>query len=299
MKSITSPEFMNLDGKFNFELYFGDDPLINKRFDEVEEYYIQNNSVEVKNYSFKPAEVMMPNIYADVFDNDGVSIRDILNTVDESGNNTFFKDKLKSLYIYDKSEDPADMDMKLVLSKDERPIYIKYVETFPTTTLNTKILRDVYDKDSGDMILSRLDEKGEALYRVPKDSRIVKESNYDVVYLKIGRYGEKDVDGKKVSVLNNSFEDNLKDFIKSFKGNIKAIIPLMNNNSIEKVIEKRYNKQSKNTESFEVNMNNITYKIFRKFSGYQDKLNREHNNEWFDVNKEEIVNQLAYKKFIS
>ena len=113
MKSIDDISFKNDKGEIDVSKYFGNDTLINKRFDEVEEHYILNNSVEIKNYSFKPAELMMPNIYASIFDNEGVSIKQILDTVDESGNNTYFENKVRKIYDVDTKE-PINADLKLI-----------------------------------------------------------------------------------------------------------------------------------------------------------------------------------------
>lgn len=308
MKSIDDISFKNDKGEIDVSKYFGNDTLINKRFDEVEEHYILNNSIEIKNYSFKPAELMMPNIYASIFDNEGVSIKQILDTVDESGNNTYFESKVRKIYDVDTKE-PINADLKLILSSDERPVYIKYVDNFPPVPVNTKMLRSIYNDELGETVLTRLNTKGEIVYTVPNNSRIIKEDDYDVVYLKIGRYTkiaplEGSEKAQNVSIISYDFEENLKDFIKSFKGGIQAIIPLMSNSDVGKVVSERSVKsliegEPSKLEYLPVDINNTTYRVFKRFSGYTVPDNKPYGSEWFNSHKDDIIKQLGLKKFIS
>lgn len=308
MKSIDDISFKNDKGEIDVSKYFGNDTLINKRFDEVEEHYILNNSVEIKNYSFKPAELMMPNIYASIFDNEGVSIKQILDTVDKFGNNTYFENKVRKIYDVDTKE-PINADLKIILSSDERPVYIKYVDTFPPVPVNTKMLRDIYNDELGETVLTRLNTKGEIVYTVPNNSRIIKEDDYDVVYLKIGKYTkiaplEGSEKAQNVSIISDGFEENLKNFIKSFKGGIQAIIPLMSNSDVGKVVSQRSVKsliegEPSKLEYLPIDINNITYRVFKRFSGYTVPDNKPYDSEWFNYHKEDIIKQLGLKKFIS
>ena len=305
MKSIDDISFKNDKGEIDVSKYFGNDTLINKRFDEVEEHYILNNSVEVKNYSFKPAELMMPNIYASIFDNEGVSIKQILDTVDKFGNNTYFENKVRKIYDVDTKE-PINADLKIILSSDERPVYIKYVDTFPPVPVNTKMLRDIYNDELGETVLTRLNTKGEIVYTVPNNSRIIKEDDYDVVYLKIGKYTkiaplEGSEKAQNVSIISDGFEENLKNFIKSFKGGIQAIIPLMSNSDVGKVVSQRSVKsliegEPSKLEYLPIDINNITYRVFKRFSGYTVPDNKPYDSEWFNYHKEDIIKQLGLKK---
>ena len=94
MEDITNLKFQT-NGLINFNEYFNNDPLINKRLDEVIEHYRTKNSRPIENYKNQAAELILGNMYKSTFDIGEDSMQDIKNTVNENGKNIYFENTVR------------------------------------------------------------------------------------------------------------------------------------------------------------------------------------------------------------
>lgn len=265
--------------------YFGKDTLINKRLDEIIDHYKANNSVLVDSHTFKPAEMILGNMYKGTFDTGSDSIETI------RSNKDYFRNKLDNIYTRDNTK----ADLKLVLKNGENPIFVKYVTRFPDFAKDDQnLFTEIYDEATGQMVLARIGIDGQPLYIKPPNSIVVKGSGYETIYLKLGNYIKVDKDGKPVgkTLLHKNFRKNLRTFIKSFRGELRAIVPLMNGQKelLSQVIDENGNPED---------INKISFNEFKKFSGYITNDEIGINNGWFVANREKILDQLGTKIYAS
>ena len=271
------------------ETFIPEDNLITTPFSEVKDIYIKSRAVPVTDYVFKPAELIMGNMYKNIFNTGEDSIDIIRNTVNDRGENIYFKNKLDNIYI----EDNKEADFKLILSEGDKPVYIKYVKEYPAAIKeNNSIFVPHYDDNTGELNTYRVSNNGTPLYKKLPESKIISHDGYDIVYIKIGKNIK--VDAETKTLLSNNFSSDIREFLKSFKGKIKAIIPLMNGSN------ELTTNLVKNTKNGLVpsNSNEITFNIFKKFSGYNSKDNKL-SKDWFKNNKEAIITQLGNKMLAS
>jgi hypothetical protein len=268
MKPINS--FMGLDGKINFDLFFGIDKyseengryaigLLNNIFSDVQEHYKVNNSQSVENYKFKPAELILPDLYNSVFDRDKASLSEIK----DKGSN-YFKEKLDKLYNVSNNK----YDIKLELSNGNQPVYIKYVDKLGASTV---ILKSdiVKDDELGKLNVKQYyksDNNGKVLYKISDKCRVTTDE-YGNDVIEILAY-KNDIllnnsKSENIKVKTDNFEEDLNSLIKSFKGNIKGFIPLMNSN---------VNLFDLKTNKFK-SIHKTTINQFNKFSGYSPTTN--------------------------
>lgn len=293
MEDITNLKFQT-NGLINFNEYFNNDPLINKRLDEVIEHYRTKNSRPIENYKNQAAELILGNMYKSTFDIGEDSMQDIKNTVNENGKNIYFENKLRKTLVPDSME----ADLKLVLDEKENPVYIKYVTEFPSTEKeDPNLFSKTYDPVTAERIESRISSIGQPLYIKPRESRVIKYDGYDMIYMKVGSEGivkDGDTIEKKI-VFNSNFNKNIKSLLKSFKGEIKAIVPLMNNDPslLDKIVSIEGNGIR------QININELSLNTFKRFSGFINKTDFSLDSNWFDRNKESIINQLSNKIYTS
>ena len=121
MNSITDPRFQ-VNGKIDFQAYFGEDSLIGDIFLDVKTHYENFNSQTVHNFRFEAAELVLPNIYKSTFNTGNESISSIL-----SQGSDFFKTMIKEDY----KSDNADADFKVVLQNGQS-VYVKFVSQLPS-----------------------------------------------------------------------------------------------------------------------------------------------------------------------
>ena len=297
MKSIldTNEFLIEHTGRTNFDKYFGKlneggDTLVNDIYSDVKDHYIQNNHLNISNYKFKAAELILPDLYASKFrrgDHDSMS------KIIEQGAE-YFKNKLRQDFIpenRDKVIDNFKYDAKLVVDGLENPIYIRYTNNLPSYNSSNFLIKTDWDKNENytnnsgtsgfTRKLSRVDTFGNKIYELPDEEnmRIVEEYGKEVVLL----YGYNTSEKKNIKY--KYLNDNLSKFVKSFKGHITAFIPLMENNI-------SYNKAGQ-----KFSLNDTTLREFKKFSGY---MGEDHvNNNWLNNTREDIINQLGNKMYAS
>ena len=144
------------------ETFIPEDNLITTPFSEVKDIYIKSKAVPVTDYVFKPAELIMGNMYKNIFNTEEDSIDIIKNTVNDRGENIYFKNKLDNIYI----EDNKEADFKLILSEGDKPVYIKYVKEYPAAIKeNNSIFVPHYDDNTGELNTYRVSNNGTPLYK--------------------------------------------------------------------------------------------------------------------------------------
>jgi hypothetical protein len=120
MESIFD-EGYSIDGMIDFNIYFGDDTLINDIYKDVKDHYFNSNSEYVYNYKFKPAELVLPDIYQSTFTR---SAHESLYEIKKQGA-VYFENKIKE--DYNLSGEETKEDIKLIVEGMESPVYIRYV----------------------------------------------------------------------------------------------------------------------------------------------------------------------------
>lgn len=274
MKSIFEESFQK-EGNIDFQTYFGNDNLINSYYGDVKDHW-ENNSVSVENYKFKPAELILPNLYKSSFDTGNDSISTI--NSEKSG---YFKKKLDKYY----EEDTSTNDMKIVLGENNL-VYVKFVSGNNLKGVSNVPTIEDTDLDTGTFETYRVDRFGKKLYQIPKGAIVKVENGHDVVYIQASYY---DAKLKKPMVVNN-FNDSVKSFIRSFSDNIRAIVPLMNGQ-----IETFYKD-----ENTVYDVNRTTFNVFAKHLGFWINPESEtFDNTWFNRNKEVLLSRSANKMFAS
>jgi len=269
---------------------------------------MNNNSEQVTDYTFKPAEIILGNMYKGSFDTGEDSINLIRGTVSE-GKNVYFNNKLEAVY----KTDSFKADLKVIPRNGDRAVYIKYVKDFPQSQKeDLSIFASVYDEDKAGLVTYRVGVNGQPLYMKPKNSKIIKEEGYDIIYMKVGSTISREVvdENGKISkvqeiLLDTDFKQSLKDLIKSFKGEIRGIIPLMNGDSeikVKLVSVKEDNikgEKSKRLKNFvPENPHLFSFNTFKRFNGY-NSVDFNFDQDWFERNRDNIISQLGQKTYAS
>ncbi|MDD4624104.1 MAG: hypothetical protein PHX40_01900 [Bacilli bacterium] len=198
--------------------YFKNDDIIHDVLSDVLPYYQDLNiSDQVSNLTFKPAEIVMGDMYQAKF---GREDNDSMYKIKRQKSD-YFKQKLLPLY-----NDTYEADLKIILNDIDKPVYIRFVdENSGTNSFNIKKNPDVEYE-----LYSRYNEYGEKLYDLIdyKNMRIKSEGDQEVIEFKIGYKP----DNKNELILNDKFLNKINKLLQSFN-NIKAIIPLNNGKIIE------------------------------------------------------------------
>lgn len=259
----------------NFKEYFGKDTLLYTLFLDIKDFYLNKNLSEITDYKFKPAETILPNMYKSVFGTES-SISEI------NSNPDYFKQKLEKEY----SEDKTNADLKFNL--DNTSVYIIYVNTLPFKKESNSILIEEYDNNTNELEKYRVDNLGNRLYKKPKNSLIVNENGVDKIFIKVGSQ----VRGTKQTTLFPDLEKSMNDLVRSFKGKIVSIVPLMNNINTSLIQSSIY------TSGETVNLNETSFKIFKKYSNYKNK-DINFDSTWYDRNRLNIIDTLGKKTYAS
>ena len=281
-----------VDINTDFKTYFNGDDLINDIFEDVKHLY-NDRTVEVSDYKFKPAELILPNIYKSDFETGMDSITTIRN------NPNYFVDKLQKQF--ELADDTSDFIISLGSEKPK--IYVKYVVDLPTANSKVSIITDREEVD-GELktVKLRLDELGNKMYTLPENSKVIIDDNgKETLYIKAAsKHISKVV--SEYHIIDENLSNTIKSLIKSFNGKIDAIIPTMNSTFKEYV--ERFDKDGNllGRGLIDSNIHKITLKEFAKFSGIavnlsnfrQDTLHEDFNNI-----KNDIINKIALNKRIS
>jgi len=224
---IMNPVDINTD----FTTYFNGDDLIKDIFEDAKHLY-NGRTINVTNYKFKPAELILPNIYKSDFETNMDSITTIRN------NPNYFVDKLQKQF--ELTDDNSDFIISL---GDNNPkIYVKYVVDLPSSNSKVSIITDREEID-GELktVKIRLDELGNKMYILPENSKvIVDDSGKETLYIKAAsKHLSKVV--TEYHIIEEGLNDTIKQLIKSFNGKIDAIIPTMN--SVFKEYVERFDKE--------------------------------------------------------
>lgn len=287
LKNILNEEFTK-NGVTDFKNYFKDDNLSSIVIEDYINNYI-NNSSELLSYKKKAAELILGNIYSDVFNTN----KDTVAFIRDKGYR-YFKDKFKKYYKYN---DSIKADFKI--STDNRDVYVKFVSKYDLPQIagsKTKgfILDDFHPNGSTKKV--RINDSGETLYELPKNSVIDIFGDYDILYIeageKISSFIEKIGEDKKVKRISikkfnkyKNIEDIVDILLKSFESNIKAIVPVMNN-------------KIKDDSKFEHDFNKEVYDLFKLYSGYIPS-NFEPFNNYLKNHLDNILEQISKRTYVS
>lgn len=279
----------------NVSEYFKNDNVLDDIVQDVLPYY-QNNANKIVDLKFRPAEIMMPDIYKSTFNRDD---NDSLYRIKKEGPK-YFKNKFDILYDIDDTE----ADIKIVTSDVSNPIYIRFVtELSGFNSVNIKKNPDVdYE------LYSRYNEVGDRLYDLVdyKNTRVILENGKEIIEYKVGY-----TDKKGKNILRRNAFNAVEKLIKSFT-DIKAIVPLNNgnitsayyNNRVSKLemadMSEQEIKNIKNDDSLDlVNIYFNISNIFSKYNGISLAGIDVTDKNWFSSNKELILNRLANSIYAS
>ena len=224
LKSIPT----DLEGNLDFKTYFGNDELTSIVFDDYASHYMSDTVSEpIFSYQKKAAELIMGNIYGDVFKTG----MDSLSEIREEGAG-YFKNKLAQIYKFEKG---SNADFKIATVDGEPDVYVKFVQKgeLPKENLDrTRNLTSVdYDK-AGNLVKYRLDQQGEKLYRIPDNASVkFTEKGYDILYVEAGETRTSKKGGEKTSYfeMDKTVHNTVNDILRSFNSSIQGIVPIMNN----------------------------------------------------------------------
>ena len=96
----------------------------------------------------------------------------------------------------------------------------------------------------------RYNDNGEVIYKLPQNARVRKENGKEVIYIQ----GIESLKNKVVGMSSNFINDSTQ-LYNSFRNNMKAFIPLMNNKTSEALFSK---------DKYQTNLNYYTIKSFYK-----------------------------------
>ena len=294
MKDSSFFEYLNDEGEkhINFnKLFFNnsiEDSLINNIFSEVEQGYDITNTEPIYDYTFKPAEMIMPNIYKSTFKIGNKSI----SSLTEAGP-SFFKDAYnKEFSTYDKTN-----DLKLILGDGNKSIGIKLVTHLPSqsNSLDFKQENEIVNYTNEDKTISkewrtfftRIDKNGKKLYTLPQNAVATIENGEEVIYIKAfkNKVFSKDKNSTSFIQIDPNIDKVLSNLLQSFDRRVSMVLPLMNSSI------KSYDIV--NGELISSNINNNIFKVFESFSGYKNGRDVDFNNDWLNRNKDNISTQLS------
>ena len=268
----------------NIERIFGKDDLLNDVLADVLPMYSGIGS-EIFDLEFQPAEIIMGDIYKTNFArDDNTSMYDIYKQ-----EHLYFKNKLLNLY---NTEDSTEADLKILTEDSSNPLYIKFVVEFSqNSNVNLKI-----NPDSHEGINSRYDEMGNKLYDVVNRFTInpyLNSNGKEIIEVKITKDQEET-------------QKTINKLISSVKG-MRSVIPLNYNNTL--LTKSRKNK--KNNAILQMltrkidylmnlySLNDLKVSTFEYFT--DENLNNYDlsSSNWFDQNKDEILENIAKKMYVS
>ena len=259
-----------VDNVFNLDMNFTTMPVN----DVINRLSDKNVLKSVDSVEFKAAEKVISDIYKTNFNrNTNDSLFDI--NVDPI---QYFKNILNNYF----AEDDNKYDLKIITSRFDNPIYIKYVDSFSNRSnfgLNLKTERDI----EGNSSKTRYNRDGKKIYsikdRVNKnDTLLLADDYYNII---IDSNGNEVIEIKSIeqSLINNKgeietetsinreLENNINKLINSFGTSVKAVVPV-----------------KKGVDTHNLNLNNVTTKIFKN-----------HYKNLVDTNMDSFIDRLASK----
>lgn len=283
----------------NLTSYFGIDATLTNTLEEVLEHY-QTNGIKVDNLKFRPAELMVADIFRSKF---GRNISDSLYEIKKRGYEYFEESLLKNY-----EEDNSGADIKIVTTKLNHPVYIRYTNDLKNFNdqLNIKSNMEVFG-ENGESGLTRYNDQGEAVYDIvdPSNVSVIMERGKEIILIRRGIdiHEDTEVRGQPITTTlkNVKLEKNVNKTIKSFGGDIKSLVPLMRDNAVMNIFT--YAKNAKGESEIvegvteEYNLNALTLDQFQKFTGSTYDLALEKGSIF--VHKQDVVKELAKKIYAS
>ena len=276
-----------------FEKYFGGlvngkfvkDDLLNNIFEDVRELYT-GKLLPITDYKFKAAELILPNIYKSDFGTGIDSIHEIRNNPD------YFKNKL--IDQFNVSDDESDFI--IVLGKDENPIHVVYTSDLSKIQEKEDIITDK-EVVNGKLtnVRIRLNSKGEKLYTIPENAKVAfdKDTNRETLYILAASKHVSNKTNKEFYKIDLQLGRTVENLIKSFNGEIQAIVPTMNSMFKTKEIDGKI---------FNSDIQKVTLKAFGNFIGKKVDMSTFNANtakEWFEGVKMSMIDDIATKRKIS
>lgn len=236
---------------FSLDLEYLDKPLSNI-INNINPDSISN----VSDIEFKAAEKIISDIYKTAFDrSDNSSMFEI-----NMDSKKYFKDILTGHF----NEDNAEADLKLLSSRAENPIYVRYVSEFSNQASNLNIRSETDVR--GETKRIRYNNRGQKVYTLDNNFRVVTDTKgRDVIEIKAIHTNS---DGEVI--IDSKLENKLSRLVKSFGTSLKAIIPLNNYSNFDEVSKNLFIQHNKNIKTID-------------------------SDNWLEDNKEAIIDQLSSK----
>jgi hypothetical protein len=269
----------------NFKKYFiyGDvTDNLEMIYDDVLSIYKGKKLSPISNYMFKPAEMILGNIYRSAFD---MTENESMFQIKEEKDTYFLKKLQKKL----SPKETIDYDLRLDVEGLESPVYIRYTDKLPGHDISIPFrFESVNDGVNLTKKLVRKGRTGEDVYMLssPSDMRATKENGREIIHIKAFETRGK---GKEIHPYEG-FEKNLSYLINSFGNSITAMVPGMLHPDIK----------SKHTKSGYIPLARTTYTRFAKFYDYYNaNIPQKVDSDWFNAIKPTILSDISKKQYAS
>ena len=276
----------------NFSEYFGNDNFTDMLSDVIENYRLY--AQPVTDVVFKSAEKVVGDIYQTNF---GRDLNDSMYEINKKGA-LFFKEKLLKYY----GKDNVEADLKIISDKSDKPIYIKYVDELGLLDRTINIKSAIKSEDDLKRTYIRYNELGEEIYSFTNSDNVrvsTDEDGNEIIYV---RFGKKHYDDRKRIYGHHktkSFEKNVKGIIKSFKGSIKAVVPLMNRDARTTSFFSYDENGIIPKGNYNFNFGEFTTEVFKNFTGIEVLEDHVYSSDWFERNKDNILDRMSNSMYIS
>jgi len=232
------------DVQFN-EFFYGFS--LTDNFEDIKDMI--TNTVPILSYTLDKAEIIMGDMNRSKFNRE---LHESMSQIIEE-KESFFANKMIDFY----AEDDTDADVKILVNNHDSPIYVKYVDEkhLPgiDNSINIKAMKELTDSGVVTTFV-RYNDDGEVIYKLPQNARVRKENGKEVIYIQ----GVQSLKNEVVGMSSNFINDTTQ-LYNSFRNNMKAFIPLMNNKTSEALFSK---------DKYQTNLNYYTIKSFSRYSGY-------------------------------
>lgn len=276
----------------NFSEYFGNDNFTDVLSDVIENYRLY--AQPVTDVVFKSAEKVVGDIYQTNF---GRDLNDSMYEINKKGA-LFFKEKLLKYY----GKDNVEADLKIISDKSDKPIYIKYVDELGLLDRTINIKSSIKSEDDLKRTYIRYNELGEEIYSFTDSDNVrvsTDEDGNEIIYVRFGKkYND---DRKRIYGYHKtkSFEKNVKGIIKSFKGSIKAVVPLMNRDARTTSFFSYDENGIIPKGNYNFNFGEFTTEVFKNFTGIEVLEDHIYSSNWFERNKDNILDRMSNSMYIS
>lgn len=274
----------DVNHRTDFNKYFENDDMRTNVVEDVLEYH-SINSLATSDLKFRPAEIMVADIFKNKFSRDNTSLFNI-----KKQGFKYFEKFIKKQYS---TPDYTNADIKIVTSKLNSPVYIRFTNNLKKYNDNLNIKVDTNNPNSMENnIVSRHNDQGEPIYDLVSDYvSVVKEGDAEIILIDLGNNtanGE-----KEIKEINNRVSEDLRAVITSFEGSIETLIPLMREDGT--II--RTDISGETPVESEFNLNALVSRQFKIFTGSNYNLPLEKNSYINHVDN--FSKELAKKKYAS